>query len=534
MIDSIGRKLLRRLRARADDLGVPAPLSRDHLPVQPTARQLRDAAAAITSPGGRNADELAGLLLAVDRDGDPELLASAEQLLRQASPRVWLMLDAATRRAWWEAPRWSAAAVQRLSSGESSPLGLAVAAFHPDGHVREAAVGYLAELHDTLAMPALTLRAADWVPQVRDRARSALEHRLAEPSAAELVAAAAVAFTLRERREGRWLADRIEGVFRDGPVELLTTALAVSDWRTRRIAHLAALAAGRLDLARMLHAVRHDADLLIRIRCAEAAVRTAAAAGSVDRVRPLLSSGTAMVRAEAIDALARGGDIAPAIASLVDGNPIVRAVAQAALRRAGSDPVERYRRLVMHSLPAPAVIAGLGETGTAEDAEVIRASLDHAQARGRAEAVRALRRLGAAGPDTLFAMLTDPSGAVTRQVTITLRPWASRLDLTRLRELLNERNPQHVRVAAYRLLRERDMWTRLLVDLELVADPSPSMRSRARNDIAAWLTREAATTYSMPHGRTADALARQLCDVEDVLGPDRVRLLRFHLGLKPA
>ncbi|MER6011848.1 hypothetical protein [Streptomyces bluensis] len=55
--------------------------------------------------------------------------------------------------------------------------------------------------------------------------------------------------------------------------------------------------------------------------------------------------------------------------------------------------------------------------------------------------MRALRRLGAADPDTLSAMLTDPSGAVTRQVTITLRPWASRLDLPRLRELLNARQP---------------------------------------------------------------------------------------------
>jgi hypothetical protein len=88
-------------------------------------------------------------------------------------------------------------------------------------------------------------------------------------------------------------------------------------------------------------------------------------------------------------------------------------------------------------------------------------------------------------------------------------------------------------MAAYRLLHERDTWTRLLIDLELAADPFPSMRNRARSDIATWLTREAATTYSMPQGRTADALTQQLCDAEDVLGPDRVRLLRFHLGLKP-
>lgn len=533
MSHSLGRRLLRRLRTRADAAGAAAHLPDDRLPVRPTEEQLRDATAAVESERGRKADELAALLLAVDRDGDPELLAAAAFLLLRADPRVWLLLDVATRCAWWRARRWSAVAVQRLPQGKSSPLGLAVAAFHPDGHVRQAAVAHLAELDDPLAMPALALRASDWVPQVRDRARSALEQRLAEPSGAALVAAAAVAFALRARREGRWLADLVETVFREGPVELLTAALAARDWRTRRAAYLTALAAGRLDLAQMLHAAGHDGDLPIRIGCAEAAVKTATAAGAVDLVRPLLSSGTALVRAEAVHVLAQGGDTAPAVTALADRNPLVRAVAQAALRRAGSDPLEHYRRLVATARPEPGAVAGLGETGTADDVGLVLPWLDHPQPRGRAETVRALRRLGAAGPDTLSPMLTDPSGAVTRQVAIALRPWASRLDLSRLRELVTAGNPWHIRMAAYRLLRERDTWTRLLIDLELVADPSPSMRDRARGDIANWLKREAATTYSMPQGRTAEELTRHLHDTEAALGPKQVRLLRFHMGLKP-
>ncbi|MEV8037448.1 hypothetical protein [Streptomyces sp. NPDC086182] len=533
MARGIVRKLLPRLRGRGDAPRVPAHPHDDRLPVRPTAQQLRDATAVVESRRGRNADELAALLLAVDRDGDPGLVAGTEQFLLRAQPRVWLMLDVATRRTWPRAPRWSEVAVRRLSRGESSPLGLTVAAFHPDGHVREAAVAQLAGLHGTLALPVLTLRASDWVPQVRDRARSALERHLAEPSAAVLVAAVALALALGERREGRWLADRVDTVFREGPVESLTGALAVPDRHTRRAAHLTALAAGRFDLAHMLHAAQHDDDLLTRIRCAEAAVRAAAAANTVDLVRPLLSSGTAVIRAEAVHALAREGDITPAVAALTDRNPIVRSVAQAALRRAGSDPAEQYRRLVMTSFPEPGAIAGLGETGTADDAGLVPSWLDHPRSRGRAETVRTLRRLGAAHPDTLSALLTDSSGAVTRQVAIALRPWASRLDLPLLRELLSASNPQHIRMAAYRLLHERDTWTRLLIDLELVADPSPLMRGRARGDIAAWLTREAATTYSTPQGRTADTLTRHLRDAEEALGPDQVRLLRFHLGLEP-
>lgn len=407
-----------------------------------------------------------------------------------------------------------------------------MAAFHPDGHVREAAVTQLSELDDLLALPALALRASDWVRQVREPARRALEQRLAEPSGTALVTTAAFALALRDRREGRWLAGRVETLLREGPAELLTAALAARDWRTRRTAYAVALDTGRLDLARMLHAAEHDSDLPTRIRCAEAAVKTAVAADAMDRIRPLLAGGTAAIRTEVVHALARRGHLDAAVAALTDRHPTVRTVAQAALRRTGSDPALRYRHLVAMPSPEPGAVAGLGETGAAEDAALVRPCLRHPRPRGRAEAVRALRRLGAADTGTLSALLTDPSGSVVRQVTVALRPWASRLDPHRLRELLAPVSPQHVRKAAYLLLHERDTWTRILVDLELVDDPALLMRNLARNDIANWLTREAATTYSMPQGDTAHALAEALHGAEEALGPERIRFLRFHLGLK--
>jgi hypothetical protein len=87
--------------------------------------------------------------------------------------------------------------------------------------------------------------------------------------------------------------------------------------------------------------------------------------------------------------------------------------------------------------------------------------------------------------------------------------------------------------AAYRLLRERDLWTRLLVDLDLVADACAALRNRARDDLGTWLAREAATAYSRPQAEVAAALDDRLRRAEAALGRDRVRLLRFHLGLPP-
>ncbi|MDT0269628.1 hypothetical protein RM844_25420 [Streptomyces sp. DSM 44915] len=502
-------------------------------PVTPAPGQLRDAAAVADRGPGDPVGALAGLLLAAACATDPAVLAEAERVLRSAAPRRWTLLDEKLRRAWWHAPGAYSRAVERLLDDGPRVFGLALAAAHPSGHVREAAVAELASLEDVLALPALVLRAADPVPQVRDPARAALTRRLREPDGAALVGAAPVALVLRDRRAGRWLADRIENVLRGGPDATLHAALAAQDWRTRRTAHLTALAAGRLDLPRLLRAARHDRDPLTRAVCAEAAVRTAVAARAVDLVRPLLANGAAVVRAAAVQALAGAGEVGPARDALPDRNPLVRATAQAAARRAGLEPAACYRELLAVAAPEPGAIAGLGETGSGSgDADLVRPWLTHPRPRGRAAAVRALRRLGAAEPALLAPLLTDPSGAVTRQLAVALRPHAGALDPAYLRGLLAVDQPGHVRLAAYRLLHARDVWTRLLVDLELFTDPSAVLRARARNDLVTWATREAATTYGMPAGATAAALAARLAEAEDVLGPERSRRLRFLLGLR--
>ena len=179
----------------------------------------------------------------------------------------------------------------------------------------------------------------------------------------------------------------------------------------------------------------------------------------------------------------------------------------------------------------PGAVAGLGETGATPDIELVRPSLADARPRGRVEAVRALRRLGSVDVPMLVSMLDDPSAAVTRQVATTLAPRAGEIANERLGDLLKPRRSPHVRTAAYRLLRAQGVWTRLLIDLELFEDDDENLRSRARGDLFGWLERDAATTYSMPAGATANRLDVLLREIAVSVGPKRERLLRFHLGL---
>jgi hypothetical protein len=530
VVKTLGQQLLRRLRRRP-----PAPTNppiSDFMAPGPTVGELLQALQAARSGRADDSERAAMMLLAVDADPAADAArAAAEAFLSDAEPRVWRNLDVATRRSWWTAPTSSASARERVSSGQAGLLSLVVASSHPSGHVREAATARLAELGGPLVIRALAMRSADWVQQVRARARMALRVPLATPDG--LLAAGPIASALGARFQGRWLAERLEaGVAGLSDTDLAQVRRSPDPW-LRRLAYTVALEGQRLAIAELLLATQHDSNLVIRVRCADAAVRSAAARGDLGQVRPLLASGTAAVRMTAVSALARAGDIEVAFTALPDRNPAVREMAQGQVRATGADPVTAYRDMLAAAgdAPDPGIIAGLGETGGTSDAELVMPALTHPLPRGRVEAVRALRRLGAVDTDSLVPLLSDPSPSVTRQVALTLRPYVRHLDPVQLQTLLDDTQASHVRIAAYRVFKSRDVWTRIQLDLQLYDDADERLRNLTRVDLATWLNREAATTYSMPSGAIKDELEQLVRQRAEALGPKRERLLRFNMGL---
>lgn len=519
---SLGAALRRWLRE------MPAGSNRlpehDYLPKLPTIEWVRAAGGVdpTVSPA-----EFSAVLLTVARDGAPGMRALAVDALGSAEARWWLAADAALREQWWSAPRWSRSLAAELADGEVDVLRLVVAGCHRDGRIREAAVVHLADHPHPAVLAVLALRTVDWVAEVRQRARAAVDAWLSSPRGS-LTQLAELAFALRGRDQGAWLAERVEGVLRDLPLGSLEPLLAARDRRTRRAAYRAATVGGLLSLSRLATAAMKDDDLPIRTLCALGAVQ---AATDPAQLRGLLVSRTALVRAQALQAVTAGGDLAAARAALPDRHPLVRAIAQAALRCSGADPAESYRLLAAQQPPAPGAIAGLGETGGADDADLVRRWLVHPRARGRVEAVRALRRLGATRSTELVPLLRDESGAVTRQVVATLRHDLGVLDPGMLETLLSAGNAPHVRLAGYRLLTGGDAWRRLATNLRLIDDPDDRLRGSARADITGWLDRQAATTYHGPSGDRGAELDELIERSREILDEHKVRLLRFHAGL---
>ena len=73
---------------------------------------------------------------------------------------------------------------QRTVAGARTddPAAMALAALHRDGRVRAAAVEALLSTGRPETLPFIAVRAADWTPQVRDRARAGLALALHAPS----------------------------------------------------------------------------------------------------------------------------------------------------------------------------------------------------------------------------------------------------------------------------------------------------------------------------------------------------------------
>ncbi|WP_410812762.1 hypothetical protein [Micromonospora sp. 067-2] len=131
-----------------------------------------------------------------------------------------------------------------------------------------------------------------------------------------------MAFALRGRGQGAWLAERVGGVLRDLPLDGLEPLLAAPDRRTRREAYRAATTGGLLSVSRLITAAMKDDDLPIRAQCARGAVQ---AATGPAQLRGLLVSRTALVRAEALPAVTAVGDLGVAEAALPDRHLRARA-----------------------------------------------------------------------------------------------------------------------------------------------------------------------------------------------------------------
>jgi hypothetical protein len=407
-----------------------------------------------------------------------------------------------------------------------------VAACSPRGHQRESAVASALPAVGFL-LPVLVLRTADWVPQVREQARRSLPAALQAADGPSFLTAASVAVAMGSWARAGHALDAVVAALRSAPGETLALARAHQDLRLRRLAYGLWLESGRSQHEELMHAALREPDVICRVLCAERLVADAVRDERIDVLGRLLKEGRAKVRIEALTALVKLGHPEAGEAHLADRSAMMRATAQWAARREGRTPAALYRKALAAESAAGrarALVAGLGECGTHHDVDVLLPFLQHASPRVRAEAVRAVRRLGGS-LTRLAGMLADPAPVVVRAVNAALRTEPDAVPVAQSWELLAADSRPHVRLGAYERLRGADTWTRVHVDLHVLAGRDVELGHRAHADLINWLQRGAATAYRKPSQEVLRRISPLIDRAEPLLGPTQSRQLRWLLGI---
>lgn len=479
----------------------------------------------------RDADCAGRLLLAIPASTAAAVLLEVETILMRADPRFWIILEGVRDRLCWDNP---GATLQHPPASSETVPALCIKALFADGRTREQAVRILAGSKSFATLPVLALRAADWVPQVRELARAAIIDRLNDDAdGTALTAIAPMALHLARRSHGRWLAEQTtQRLLGPSHVRVADRLLTSPHLNVRRAAYQALSDTAALGLERAVHGALHDRDVVIRSRCAEYAAHLAVDADSAPLIRHLLTSSTPLVRAVALGALNRLGERETIEAALADRSALVRGTARYYLKPHGLDFARIYRRLLGSDLDgvSPGAVAGLAEVGSAADTDVILPLLKHPRVRVRVEAIRALETIApAVDTDHMLALIEENrSPAVTRAATTAILTRGTAGDHDRLLALLEPRRPVPVRLAARQLLASRDSAWRLAINVMLLSDPEEAVADRAMRDLKVALQQQ---IYTKPNGETAELLAAHLPEADRLLPPATARLLRFILGI---
>jgi HEAT repeat protein len=445
--------------------------------------------------------ELLGYVFDANREVRSRVAEILAQLLRDTPPEKLHWLDELLRpESWrWSATDWAsmkpAQLRKLLAYSDAANTLLALAASHPSGFVRQAAVRHLADQHDTRELPFLLLRAADWVENVRQEAAVALEARLVPGYAEAFVRNYALVLRLQQttRQNYRLLVASIESLV-SSSATALDVGLVSADRRVRRALFRINLARSSADVPALLERALRDVDPAVRIW----ALRTPHPALDREQLGRLL----AMALNDSVPIIRRmtlelylselpGHAEAAARGALFDRSTPVRQQAQGmmrVLRGPALDSIYRSEVGEARERTLPGALLGLSETGSAEDRVLIEPYLSHKMVNVRNAAAAALGRVADTHETTHFLKaLADPSPRVSRTALNALLSRLKSLTVDTLKQIMADTSFRHTRLNGLKLIRQLGKWTSIPAMVEATADSNPDVRARAHLYVQAWL-----------------------------------------------
>jgi HEAT repeat protein len=430
-------------------------------------------------------------------------LRAMSQLLATASAEEVLELEDELRRTWnWVFPagwrRMQPSDVLRLLKGVESPTtALGVLSWHPNGRVREQAVRQLDLIRDGSEVPYLLIRLNDWVEAVRREARQSVLERLTHGQAALFFEHLYLVVRLIDchRDDHSVVVTRVLQELTASKAEAkLTEALNSHSRYVRRTCYRLAMAIEGSHRSIIVRYCLRSGDAVLRLW----ASRDARQVLSVDElkraVQVMSCDGFMPVRREALSILKEqfpDRALAALKEALLESGVSMREFARFHLRKLGiGNTVAFYRDAVMAGRKFPSAIAGLGEVGTAEDAELLIPFMRARSASVRAAATRAVGALaGDQNAHALLQMVLDDSKRVSLEAQRALNRRLEFVSTQDLANIFRTDRRLHVRWAVLRLLKKVDTWQAMPYLIEAAADEEIEIAEHVRRNILGRMNR---------------------------------------------
>lgn len=512
----------RRTTKETDELPADTPIDADN-------RALLDRTAS---------GDVAAAVLLVEAIGGPlsDLAIEAlSTLLDEMDARALARLASGIRaRGSWRGLGWRALSpkdARRLmvKHGHATPVA-ALLSMHPNGYIREASVRALTRDPNSLAVGALVLRCADWVPEVRDLAVTAVDERL-QTGHADIIPWLPLLVADRSPRlevVRQGVAQRI-ATMRD---EELAAQFEQADPYVRRYLARLLRSVHRAPTPTVWHAVlRQDdaptASILLGYWLDSEAPITLAEIAVTSRVPS--------VRAAAVWRLgqsARPDHLEMVESALFDASGSVRRTAQTAARDRGVDPALIYRELIDAQIVRASGVLGLAETGTPNDADVLVTLLDDPSPAVRTAITKGLGRFPPRDSvlDALVRLLRDPSPRVAKAASRSLLSSVRSIPDDHLWADVDEADlPPHTAGLAFRLLASPDVWRGLDASLRVLTTGPASLQEAAVERVGRMVSTWAATSHRPPSPDQRRRIADNLSSASEAFGSRQAELLAFSL-----
>lgn len=416
---------------------------------------------------------------------------------------------------------------------------LGMASFHGNGYIRERAITLLAEIRDGYALSFLLIRANDWVPKVRFAAQKAILARLIPEYAGHFVANLSLVGRLQrsERADYRGLIRSIFGLLQSLEVRAaLHAGFTAADRQVRRMSYQLAVTAPGEDVPQLLNQAFHDRDPNIRTWAAQQAVAVLHEE-ALQRVVSMMAHDSYMpIRRTALQiTVARfpANAYAALFIALLDTNATIREVARYYLRRQAPMDFAAFYRDALETCMGNDVVGaihGIGETGTAADAERLLPFAFEGSIRRRKAAIAEIAHLqqGDRYLSLFSEALVDALPGLSHAGRDALLDRAYLLDTGWLAQRLQTSPYVHVRKNVLRLLARLGKWPSLPYLIRATCDTDARIVQMATRLLKRWLL--SSNRYFI--APTAAQLAEIRAALEDCpvgLGEEERRLILFML-----